>query len=78
VNSHYGMVIQWPDEDQCYVVFLPDFEGRVNQPCTDGETYEEAAKHGQEVIETLIEYFQEAGKPLPKPKTFPQKPLEDV
>jgi predicted RNase H-like HicB family nuclease len=29
----------------------------VNQLCTDGQTYAEAATHGQEVIELLTEYF---------------------
>jgi antitoxin HicB len=53
------MIIRWSEEDNCYVVFLPDFEGMVNQPCTDGQTYAEAATHGQEVIELLLEYFQD-------------------
>jgi antitoxin HicB len=70
MKAHYSMVIQWSEEDKCYVVMLPEFVGMVNQPCTDGATYEEAAKHGQEAIETLIEWFQEQGKPLPEPKDF--------
>lgn len=76
MTSEYSMVIQWSDEDRCFVVFLPDFAEVVMQPCTDGATYEEAAKHGQELIETLIELLQEEGKPLPIPKTFPEKPLQ--
>jgi predicted RNase H-like HicB family nuclease len=35
----YTIVIQWSYEDQCYVVFLPEFE-YVMQPCTHGDTYE--------------------------------------
>lgn len=73
---HYTMGIQWSKEDQCFVVFLPDFAEFVMQPCTDGATYEEAARHGQEVIESLVELLKEEGKPLPKPKTFPEKPLQ--
>ncbi len=76
MNSQYSMVIQWSEEDQCYVVFLPDFQGLVNQPCTDGITYSAAAEHGQEVLETLIEIFQAEGKPLPQPKIFPEEPLK--
>lgn len=67
MNISYSMVIQWSAEDQCYLVHLPDF------PCqqfhTYGETYEEAAKHGQEVIESLIEWYQAEGKTLPTPNT---------
>jgi predicted RNase H-like HicB family nuclease len=40
------------------------------QPCTDGSTYEEAARHGQEVVERLVEPYQEKGWNLPNPKTL--------
>lgn len=66
MNSPYSMVIQWSDEDNCYLVHLPDFP--FQQFHTHGDTYEEAAKHGQEVIESLIEWYQEEGKTLPIPK----------
>ncbi len=59
----YSMVIKWSDEDQVYVVNLPEFGG-----CrTHGTTYEEAAKNGREVLELLIESAQEEGRPLPEP-----------
>jgi predicted RNase H-like HicB family nuclease len=64
----YTIVIQWSDENQCYVVFLPEFED-VMQPCTHGDTYEEALKNAQEVLELLIESSLEEGEPLPQPKT---------
>ena len=35
--SKYQMLIQWSDEDNCYVVSIPDFP-ELNQPCTDGAT----------------------------------------
>jgi hypothetical protein len=31
MNSHYAIIIQWPDEDQCYVVSLPEW-GRTAIP----------------------------------------------
>jgi predicted RNase H-like HicB family nuclease len=54
------MVIQWSDEDNCYLVHLPEFPWQKYH--THGKTYEEAAKHGQEVIESLIEWYQEQGR----------------
>ena len=63
MNHRYSMVIQWSDEDNCYLVHLPEFP--LQQFHTYGKTYQEAAKHGQEVIESLIEWYQEQGKPLP-------------
>jgi predicted RNase H-like HicB family nuclease len=60
------MLIQWSDEDQAYVVTFPEFGG-----CrTHGETYEEAAKNGREVLELLIESAGEEGQPLPAPATL--------
>jgi len=71
MEQHYSMVISWSPEDRCFVVYLPDFKDLTNQPCTDGQTYEEAARHGQEVIESLIEWCQAEGKPLPAPRALP-------
>ncbi|ACB51307.1 hypothetical protein cce_1957 [Crocosphaera subtropica ATCC 51142] len=67
MNIPYSMIIQWSSEDECYLVHLPDFP--FQQFHTHGETYEEAAKHGQEAIESLIEWYQAEGKQLPTPKT---------
>lgn len=65
----YAIVIQWSDEDDCFVVSLPEFED-VMQPVTHGNTYEEALKNAQEVLALLIESAHKAGKPLPEPQTF--------
>ncbi|MBF2008861.1 type II toxin-antitoxin system HicB family antitoxin [Chlorogloeopsis fritschii PCC 9212] len=65
----YTIVIQWSEEDQCYVVLLPEFTN-VMQPCTHGNTYEEALKNAQEVLELLIESALEDGEPLPEPQTL--------
>ena len=67
----YTIVIQWSNEDQCYVVSLPEFTN-VSQPCTHGDTYEEALKNAQEVLEMLIELAIENGEPLPEPNTLGQ------
>ena len=37
---------------------------------THGATHDEAARHGREVLEMLIEGAQEEGKPLPAPLLF--------
>ena len=68
----YTVIIQWSEEEQCFVVGLPEFND-VMQPVTHGDTYEEALKNAQEVLELLIESYQEEGKPLPTPKTFVQQ-----
>ncbi len=65
----YTIIIQWSDEDQCYVVSLPDFTD-VMQPVTHGETYAEAFQNAEEVLELLVESAIAAGEPLPEPQTF--------
>jgi predicted RNase H-like HicB family nuclease len=66
MKSHYSMLIQWSEEDQVFVVSLPEF-GPYSK--THGATYEEAAKSGQEVLELLIETYKTDGRPLPEPVT---------
>lgn len=65
----YQMLIQWSDDHQCYVVILPDFPD-LSVPCTEGNSYEEAAKKGKELLDSLIEWVDEKIEPLPQPKTF--------
>ena len=66
-QPRYTVVIQWSDEDQCYVVSLPEWGPYAK---THGDTYEEAARNAQEVLELLME--DENGRPvdLPAPKLF--------
>ncbi len=65
----YTIVIKWSESDQCYVVLLPEFTN-VMQPCTHGDTYEEAVKNAQEVLEMLILSALEEGELLPEPQTL--------
>ena len=67
MKLQYSIVIQWSDEDQAYLVMLPEFG---TQPQTHGDTYKEAMKHALEVMETLVEFYQETGQMLPKPKKY--------
>lgn len=66
----YSMLIEWSDEDQAYLVTLPEWAQSVMQPVTHGTSYEEAARSGREALEMLIESAQEDGEPLPAPRTF--------
>jgi predicted RNase H-like HicB family nuclease len=69
MKSHYTIIIQWSDEDECYVVSLPEWGEFCH---THGDTYEEALKNAQEVLELLIETSIEDGESLPKPINFRQ------
>ena len=47
----YAMVIEWSDEDQLFLVSIPDFPGAH----THGRTRTEAAAMGEEVIAVLLD-----------------------
>ncbi len=68
--SRYSMVVQWSDEDQLFLVTIPEFAEAVLMPCTHGETREEAIQNGEEVIDMYLEAWQIEGNPIPEPKTL--------
>lgn len=47
----YAMVIEWSDEDQLFLVSIPDFPGAH----THGRTRAEAAAMGEEIIALLLD-----------------------
>lgn len=67
MNFHYTIVIRWSDEDECFVVSLPEWGEFCH---THGDTYEEALKNAREVLELLIESSLSNGEPLPEPQTL--------
>lgn len=62
--NHYSMVIQWDDEDQIYIISVPELPGAK----THGKTYEEAIQNALEVIELWIDAARAAGRPIPPPR----------
>jgi predicted RNase H-like HicB family nuclease len=48
----YQMIIQWSDEDDCFLVGFPDFPNQKWR--AHGDTYSEALNNGIEALESLI------------------------
>ena len=67
MSQHYSIVIQWSDEDNAYLVILPEFGPQLQ---THGDTYDEALKNAQEVLELLNETYQAEGWELPQPARY--------
>jgi predicted RNase H-like HicB family nuclease len=63
----YSMRIEWSNEDQVFVVSLPEWGDLVH---THGATYEEALRQGKDLIEGLVAARQQSGEPLPAPRVF--------
>ena len=64
--DRYSMIIEWSDEDDAYIVTVPELSG-----CrTHGRTYEEAVAQGQDAIESWIDAARADGDPIPPPRKF--------
>ncbi|BAW95592.1 hypothetical protein NIES970_05010 [[Synechococcus] sp. NIES-970] len=66
----YSMMIQWSEEDQLFLVTIPEFIDLVVMPCTHGKSREEAIRNGEEVIEMYLESWVLEGQPIPQPMTL--------
>ena len=64
MSIKYELIIYWSEEDQSFVVEVPELPGCM----ADGETYEQAVTAARQVIEAWIETARELGRPIPEPK----------
>jgi antitoxin HicB len=71
-NLHYSIIVQWSNEDQAYLVTLPEWDDRVFNPVTHGDTYEEAMKNAHAALEALVASARKHGETLPEPLVFAQ------
>jgi len=69
-NLRYSVLIQWSDDDDAYLVTLPEWEGGIFNPVTHGETYEEAVKSGYEALEALVASARKHNETLPQTHPF--------
>ena len=63
MKYQYSILIQWSENDQCYVASLPEFGPYAK---THGESYEEVFNNAQEVLELLLD----ENVSLPKPNVY--------
>jgi len=62
----YSMTIAWSDEDDAYVVTVPELPGCV----THGATHAEAVRQGEDAIVTWLQTARAWGDPIPHPRVF--------
>ena len=61
MEMKYELTVHWSDDDSAFVVDVPELPGCM----ADGQTYEEAVKNAQVVIEEWIETARELGRDVP-------------
>lgn len=64
MSIKYELIIYWSEEDQAFVVDVPELPGCM----ADGASYEEAVANAQDVIAAWIDTAQSMGRPVPEPK----------
>jgi predicted RNase H-like HicB family nuclease len=60
----YELIIYWSEEDEAFVVDVPELPGCM----ADGATYQEALANAETVIREWIDTARELGRPIPEPK----------
>ena len=60
----YEMIVFWSDEDERFIVEVPELPGCM----ADGMSYEEAIKNAQIVISEWMETAGELGREIPQPR----------
>lgn len=64
MSVKYELVVYWSDEDQSFVVEVPELPGCM----ADGETYQQAVINAERVIREWVEVAQELGRKVPAPR----------
>lgn len=64
MTMKYELIIYWSEEDNFFVVEVPELAGCM----ADGATYIEALQNAQTVMQEWIDTAQELGRPIPQPK----------
>ena len=60
----YELIIYWSEDDDAYIVEVPELPGCM----ADGRTYNEAIQNALIVIEEWIDTAKELGRDVPVPK----------
>ncbi|HND21798.1 MAG TPA: type II toxin-antitoxin system HicB family antitoxin, partial [Acidobacteriota bacterium] len=63
-QPRYEMIIYWSENDQAFLVEVPELPGCM----ADGATYTEAVTNAEVIIREWIETARELGRPIPEPK----------
>ena len=64
MNSRYELIVYWSQDDDCFVVEVPELPGCMS----DGKSYQEAVSNVEAVIAEWIETAQALGRSIPEAK----------
>jgi len=58
------MIIYWSEEDQAFLVEVPELSGCL----ADGQTYQEAVANAETIIQEWLETAKALNRPIPEAK----------
>ena len=64
MSIKYELIIYWSEEDDAFIVEVPELPGCM----ADGQTYTEAVVNAEVVILEWLETARKLGRPIPTPK----------
>ena len=64
LTNKYQLIIYWSQDDNCFLVEVPELSGCM----ADGITYTEAVLNAEKVIAEWIETAQMLGRNIPEPR----------
>jgi predicted RNase H-like HicB family nuclease len=64
MTKRYELIIYWSKDDNSFVVEVPELPGCM----ADGQTYAEAVKNAEEIIDEWIKTARKLGRPIPEPR----------
>jgi predicted RNase H-like HicB family nuclease len=62
--AKYEIIIYWSKEDSAYLAEVPELPGCM----ADGESYQQALKNAEVIIQEWLETAQELGRQIPEPR----------
>ena len=62
--NKYGMIVYWSEDDESFVVDVPELPGCM----ADGKTYQDAVSNAEIIIQEWIDTANELGRTIPEPK----------
>ncbi len=64
MSIKYEMIIYWSEDDNAFIVEVPELLGCM----ADGQTYQEAVDNAETIIQEWIETAKDLGRSIPEPK----------
>ena len=64
MTGKYELIIYWSDEDQSFIVEVPELPGRM----ADGKSYQEAVANVEVVVQEWLDTARAEGRAIPAPR----------